>query len=178
MRKPLLVAASLLTMTLGGCASIGQSDFSCKGYSEAGYKCKSAREVYDLTSDNNYDAAAHEHDAAPTDETVRTAKRRRDGEDVDPTVEFRHYTPSQVQMPPLIDGPTPIRSQAKVMRIWVNSYEDREGSLHSPSIVYNEIEERKWHFGNQAMGSAGTVPVRPLQEAKARQAQLKNEIEE
>jgi len=152
MKKALLIIAGICTMTLSGCASIGQSDFSCKGYSEAGYKCKSAREVYD------------KHKADPSDDSVRTAKKRRDGEDVDPPAPNQGYAPSRVQMPPLIDGPTPVRTQAKVMRIWINSYEDKMGSLHSPSIVYNEIEERKWHFGNQAIGQSGSTPVRPLQQ--------------
>jgi conjugal transfer pilus assembly protein TraV len=168
MKKALLIIAGICTMTLSGCASIGQSDFSCKGYSEAGYKCKSAREVYDLTSGHDFHPAApvadDKHEAVSSDDSVRTAKKRRDGEDVDPPALIQGYAPSRVQMPPLIDGPTPVRTQAKVMRIWINSYEDQMGSLHSPSIVYNEIEERKWHFGNQAIGKSGSTPVRPLQQ--------------
>ena len=166
MKKAILMIAGICSMTLSGCASIGQSDFSCKGYSEAGYKCKSAREVYDLTSGDHYHQSApvtgKEVEPASSDDSVRTAKKRRDGDVVEEPV-HQVYAPSRVQMPPIIDGPTPIRTQAKVMRIWINSYEDQMGSLHSPSIVYNEIEERKWHFGNQAIGRAGSMPVRPLQ---------------
>lgn len=41
----------------------------------------------------------------------------------------------------------PVRTAARVMRIWVAPYEDAKGDLHAPGFVYTEIEPRRWAYG-------------------------------
>lgn len=41
----------------------------------------------------------------------------------------------------------PVRTAARVMRIWVAPYEDARGDLHAPGFVYTEIEPRRWAYG-------------------------------
>jgi len=175
--KQLGVLAMCAIMT-GCAATIGSPEFSCKGYSEAGYSCKSAREVFELTNDT----AGPVTDLDYREEAARnTTPQPRSGSQIAPghpkygqpghqnVNAGSNQTVAQevvirpnnvrVQTPNVLTGPTPIRTQAKVMRVWVNSYEDNAGALHSPQLVYNEIVERKWQFGNQAKDRSSETPV-------------------
>lgn len=57
---------------------------------------------------------------------------------------------------PRIGQPVPIRTQAKVMRIWIAPWEDNDGDLHANGYIYTEIEQRKWNLG-QPFNSPGTA---------------------
>lgn len=46
------------------------------------------------------------------------------------------------------DGP--VRTPAKVLRIWLSPWEDEEGDLHAPGYVYSEIHGRRWSVGVKA----------------------------
>lgn len=175
--KQIGILAMCAIMT--GCATtIGSSEFSCKGYSEAGYSCKSAREVFELTNNSNgpvTDLDYREETARSTSPQPRSndqvapghpkneqpmyqSANARSKERLAQTVTIRPNN-VRIQTPNVLTGPTPIRTQAKVMRVWVNSYEDKAGALHSPQLVYNEIVERKWQFGNQAIDRSSETPV-------------------
>nr|WP_232487310.1 TraV family lipoprotein [Azotobacter chroococcum] len=56
--------------------------------------------------------------------------------------------------------PLPIRSQAVVMRIAVDPWEDDNGDLYVPGFVYTEIEPRRWEIGTR---NPQVIPsLRPL----------------
>lgn len=46
------------------------------------------------------------------------------------------------------------RRPATVMRVWINAWEDEEGTLHLPQKVFSEVEPRKWTVGDKAPVSA------------------------
>jgi conjugal transfer pilus assembly protein TraV len=51
---------------------------------------------------------------------------------------------------PKIDDPTPIRTPAQVMRIWIAPWEDSDGDLMVSNYVYTELEPRRWMIGKSA----------------------------
>ena len=57
-------------------------------------------------------------------------------------------------------GAVPLRSPARVMRIWIAPWEDSRGDLHAPGYLYTEIDPRRWTLEDRA----DRAPViRPLQ---------------
>lgn len=57
--------------------------------------------------------------------------------------------------------PTPIRSPAQVMRIWVAPREDTSGDLVMSGYVFTELEPRKWVVGTP--NGRKTPSLHPLQ---------------
>ena len=57
-------------------------------------------------------------------------------------------------------GAVPLRSPARVMRIWIAPWEDSRGDLHAPGYLYTEIEPRRWALDER---DDAAPPVRPLQ---------------
>lgn len=164
MKKSLLAVAPIaLSLFISGCGSmgIGEASYSCSDYRD-GVNCKSAREVYDMTEHSRTPQARHGHEAKkdtdqaqPKAQSSRASARRR-GRAVEPEVVEQ---PTIQQVRPgrhfELDGPTPIRTPAQVMRIWIDSYEDKQGDLHVPGLVYTEIQERTWNLGQRAPDRAG-----------------------
>lgn len=54
-------------------------------------------------------------------------------------------------------NPLPIRTQAVVMRIAVDPWEDENGDLYVPGFIYTEIEPRRWEIGARAGSSKSTL---------------------
>jgi len=57
-------------------------------------------------------------------------------------------------------GAIPLRTPARVMRIWIAPWEDSRGDLHAPGYLYTEIEPRHWALDDR---DDAAPPVRPLQ---------------
>ena len=130
----LLVIA--LAGVLQGCSfmGIGKSDFDCKGGVD-GVRCLSARQVYQATESSDYVKTKEETEEDENDNKGQTITNgtRQD---------------SQVAVP-RIEQPVPIRTQAKVMRIWMAPWEDDDGDLHADGFMYTEIESRRWNLGDR-----------------------------
>jgi conjugal transfer pilus assembly protein TraV len=62
---------------------------------------------------------------------------------------------------PKIENPTPIRTPAQVMRIWIAPWEDSDGDLMVSGYVYTELEPRRWMIGKSA--STVSPSLIPLQ---------------
>ena len=59
-------------------------------------------------------------------------------------------------------GAVPLRSPARVMRIWIAPWEDSRGDLHAPGYLYTEIDPRRWTLGGPVERDRETR-IRPLQ---------------
>ena len=118
----------VMTTLLSGCAT----QYGCKGMPDDP-TCLSTTEAYQLT-----DKALPE---APKMEAA-----------VQPSVSVSKLSPPQRQQQPVpkIDDPTPIRTPAQVMRIWIAPWEDSEGDLMVSNYVYTELEPRRWMIGKSA----------------------------
>lgn len=119
---PLLMIAIILT----GCAT----EYGCIGMPEDP-KCLSTTEAYQAT-----DKALSV--AAKVDATAAAARPKRSKSALPPTL----------QPVPKIDDPTPIRTPAQIMRIWIAPWEDSDGDLMVSNYIYTELEPRRWMIGN------------------------------
>jgi conjugal transfer pilus assembly protein TraV len=57
-------------------------------------------------------------------------------------------------------GAVPLRSPARVMRIWIAPWEDSRGDLHAPGYLYTEIDPRRWTLDDR---DDQAPVIRPLQ---------------
>ena len=125
-----MIQLSLLGLTAllsTGCAT----QYCCKGMPDDP-KCLSTTEAYQVTDK-----------ALPEPPKVAAA--------VQPSVSGSKMSqPPQRQPAPKIDDPTPIRTPAQVMRIWIAPWEDSDGDLMVSNYVYTELEPRRWMIGKSA----------------------------
>lgn len=145
----------IVPVILSGCAStfnIGESEYSCRGYPEDS-KCISAREIYAQTHDKDYlvgyvgEGEEEQQKASNTESKSAISDRE----------------PIKTAVPRL-EKPLPIRSTAKVMRVYIGPWEDKQGDLNSPGYVFTEVIGRRWTIG--AGQTQFDVPLSPLQVLK------------
>lgn len=154
MIKKIILAVAVAALT-SGCTSImglGSDEYACKGMPN-GVTCMSAKEVYSATEGDDYKTQLKQEqegvDASRDKSTGSVATRVLIAEGSD-----------NAPMPMRARNPLPIRSQAVVMRIAVDPWEDDKGDLYVPGFVYTEIESRRWEIG--ARQPAAAVTLRPL----------------
>lgn len=157
-KRTLMAGIALAATQLTGCSflQIGESEYSCKGMPD-GVTCMSARDVYQMTENENFRKQIEEDAAA------NKAKEEGD-EDAQKLLEMS-ATPKMVSgeryvIPRPARDPVPIRTQATVMRIWVAPWESEVGDLNVPGFIYTEIEPRRWEIGTPA--PKPTPTIRPL----------------
>lgn len=168
-------AIILLAAGLMGCAGpgvVGNSEFSCPGY-PSHPTCMSVRQMYQATEATDQVIAdetgkasnkgkkvlgqssmgVQESGMTPAEQAARVVQR---------VAMVRAQASGNAQVPvPHIEDPVPIRTPARVMRIWVAPWEDEAGDLHVSGYVYTEIEKRRWMVGERPAAQAARV--RPLQ---------------
>ena len=163
MMKPLVIAVTCLTIT--GCSvfSVGNGDYACKGYDTEGVTCMSAREVYQATENTtSIKNSDFQNDDPQSDHMEdREAQRHpaRSATDGQPTTHQHRVAGQYIQH----TGPTPIRTPARVMRVWIDTYEDEQGDLHSPGLVYTEVQSRTWNIGKSVPKRAEKIMPLGLQ---------------
>lgn len=177
--RNLIVVAGI--SALSGCSSlgVGDSEFSCSGLPEK-QNCMSAREVYEATAhggtiyDRDYGQAHEGHDHEVNSgggSRFQSKEERLSGgfpgetsvsqngstrvEEVVRKIEDRYVAPRTP------NKPVPIRTPAKVMRVWIAPWEDKNENLKVSSYVFTEIEKRKWMYDMR--GVARGESIKPLQ---------------
>jgi len=137
-----------ITVIVQGCSIFGKSEFDCKGGVD-GVRCLSARQVYQATESSDYvktkDESEGEHEKTWFFGLFNKSQRSNNKDQV---ITNGNRQDSQVSVP-RIDQPVPIRTQAKVMRIWMSPWEDDDGDLHADGFMYTEIESRRWNLGDR-----------------------------
>lgn len=124
-----LIILGLTVFLSAGCAT----QYGCKGMPDDP-KCLSTTEAYQVT-----DKALPE---PPKPEPTKLEEVK-----VGATTGF----PSHARQPvPKIEDPTPIRTPAQVMRIWIAPWEDSDGDLMVSGYVYTELVPRRWMIGKSA----------------------------
>jgi conjugal transfer pilus assembly protein TraV len=123
--RNLLLALSIPVLTCG-CASTmsgldGETKFSCKA--PDGVTCSSLSGVYANAVANNLPALRKEGKGEAAGSAVAKAG------------EIAGRAPSSGD---------PIRSQSKVLRIWIAPWEDSDGDLHDQSYVYVVADPGRW----------------------------------
>jgi len=129
-------------VSLAGCAST----YSCSGLPE-GVQCGDVSTIYELSNDGNTPRPVG-RDSAPV-------------EPVQAALTPRLATNDTYVLPTLGSHEVPIRTPSGVMRIWLAPFEDTAGNLHLPGLIYTEIKQRQWLYGDQNV-SESTLSLSPL----------------
>lgn len=147
----LLTVLGFISIT-SGCASIGAENYGCSGL-PAGVTCMSTRDVFDASNSGstpvrvvkNKDDYDRESRDSVDDEEFTTESNI---SQVNKSLNVSDPVVDTFVTPRIPDKPIPIRTPAKVMRIWVATWEDKSsGALMAPGYVYTEVEPRKWVIG-------------------------------
>ncbi|WP_347987618.1 type IV conjugative transfer system lipoprotein TraV [Methylomonas sp. AM2-LC] len=152
----------LISILASGCAT---TEYGCKGMPEDP-KCLSTTEAYQLS-----DKALPD----PTKTSEVNVAGVNAQTDSAASLSSLPPTPILQQPVPKIDDPTPIRTPAQVMRIWIAPWEDAEGDLMVSNYVYTEIEPRRWMIGKSAPTiSPSLVPLQVEQRPPEKARDLDN----
>jgi conjugal transfer pilus assembly protein TraV len=128
----------------------GETKFSCKA--PDGVTCSSLSGVYANAVANNLPALRKEEKLA--------SQAKGDGRNDSIT--------GRVQ-----DSGTPIRTQSKVLRIWIAPWEDSDGDLHDQSYVYVVADTGRWVIEHSQKRIIDRYRPTFLQAGKASQTQGK-----
>ena len=142
MKTPLII--STLIAGLAGCASVlntaGESEFGCPGMPK-GIVCKTPAAVYKST---NQDPADSEFDT-PIGMAGSTPS-------VEKMTKPAATMPALGALPQAKPGPKPVREEARVVRIWIAPWVDKQDNLHLASTQYAEVKPRTWTVGRPEAG--------------------------
>lgn len=136
-----IAATTFLLGLMTGCTSImniGESEYTCKGMPN-GATCMSAKDVYSATEGENYKTQLKKEQEGATEDGGKPAEQV--------TRVLYHEGADNAPIPMRARNPLPIRTQAVVMRIAFDPWEDENGDLNIPGFIYTEIEPRRWEIG-------------------------------
>ncbi|MEC4720477.1 type IV conjugative transfer system lipoprotein TraV [Noviherbaspirillum sp. CPCC 100848] len=158
-RSALITAATAVVCT--GCASTfntaNESSFSCPGMPQ-GIVCKTPVAVYQSTheapalteSDMPFGPSSQAH-ALPAQALKELAAGRQE------------YRGAAVASAGASAAARPVREPARVMRIWIAPWVDKNDDLNFPGFIFTEVKPRTWAFGRKEFAGAGvSVPYKAL----------------
>jgi conjugal transfer pilus assembly protein TraV len=139
------IVVSLLCF-VSGCSVHGNDEFTCpnpeKGlcmpaeqaykYAEQGKNANTLRNSVTIKKEISDDL---EDEEETTGSDVNTGNKG----------DMKNYAPVVGVMSEPLRQPKPILEPAKVLKVWVNSWEDESGVLHMPQTAYVEIKPRRWN---------------------------------
>lgn len=162
-----IIIALGFVSVLSGCTSmlnIGATDYGCAGMPE-GVTCVSARDVYSATESNNYETQLmREQNQSARGSSSKKRSSKQENSTTDEARVLYREAGENAPTPARAQNPLPIRSQAVVMRVAVDPWEDDNGDLHIPGYIYTEIEARRWEIGSRSPDARHAL--RPLTEQK------------
>lgn len=171
-RKMSIAALVIVSSILGGCANmgLGNSEYACAGIPErtdqGGVRCMSARQVYQMTEQpgpvNIYGADEEETSDDKWWGSRSSKKNAKSAAEEKPApVDVSANSNHPLSESPISNEPIPLRSRAKIMRIWVAPWESTNGDLNVSGMVFTELDGRRWSIGVQEDIEAPTLS--PLQ---------------
>lgn len=150
-----LFAICAAAFVVSGCSnmlSIGSTEYGCKGMPE-GVSCMSAKDVYSATENEDYKTTLQAEQQAAKEASGKSKKI--EGE---PSTRVLYAKGADnAPIPMRARNPLPIRTQAVVMRIAVDPWEDENGDLYVPGFIYTEIEPRRWEIGSRSQQTKHTL---------------------
>lgn len=149
------------SIIMSGCSSVvntaGSGEYGCPGM-PLGVMCKTPAAVYKSTNndvaptdfDTPIGTPALSQNAAVSNDGVVAASTAPTyiGQDVKRTISRN------------VPGPRPVREAAKVVRIWIAPWVDKEDNLHLAQLHYSEVSPRTWTVGRPEInaGSGYVIP--------------------
>jgi conjugal transfer pilus assembly protein TraV len=147
---------ALSCLVLAGCSSVlntaGSDDFSCPGM-PLGVTCKTPAAVYSST---NGELAVTDFDTPMGSKTLASGGGQNPMSMPEPVAVVQR---EMGVMASAKKGPRPVREAAKVVRIWIAPWVDKEDNLHLAQTQYTEVTPRTWTVGIDEIKSGSTYVI-------------------
>jgi len=177
-------AAVMACVVVSGCASMagvgGTSEYSCKA--PEGVKCDSVSGTYYNSVENNLPSQRQGARPTPQDEAASTRMEalagKRGGASAAYVVPARASlaTGAGVALPPAAYTSMPLRSPARVLRLWVKPWEDADGDLMDQLYVYVPVDNGRWHVDHtQRQIRDAYAPIKAPRTAQAPSSDVERE---
>ena len=126
-----------LLLPLSACMNMsglgGDSKYACKA--PEGVACDSVSGTYANALHNNL----------PSQRAQRSAAAQQEESDgVSPKAAVRAASPGPASDSSTAVMPRPLRSQARVLRLWIKPWEDADGDLYDQGYVYVQVDNGQW----------------------------------
>jgi len=161
----LRLGAVCLLLPLGACMNMsglgGDSKYACKA--PDGVACDSVSGTYANALHNNL----------PSQQAQRSARRQKETseENASPTV-GRPVSLATAKLSGMAVTPTPLRTQARILRLWIKPWEDADGDLYDQGYVYVQVDNGQWQIDHvqrqiRDVYAPLKLPPKPATEAAA-----------
>jgi conjugal transfer pilus assembly protein TraV len=135
----LRLGAVCLFLSLAACMNMsglgGDSKYACKA--PDGVACDSVSGTYANALHNNL----------PSQQAQRTARRQKETseENASPT-HGRPISSATANISGMAVTPSPLRTQARILRLWIKPWEDADGDLYDQGYVYVQVDNGQWQI--------------------------------
>ena len=135
----LRMGAVCLLLPLAACMNMsglgGDSKYACKA--PDGVACDSVSGTYANALHNNL----------PSQQAQRSARRQKETseENATPTL-GRPISSATANLSGMAVTPSPLRTQARILRLWIKSWEDADGDLYDQGYVYVQVDNGQWQI--------------------------------
>ena len=161
----LRMVAVCLFLPLAACMNMsglgGDSKYACKA--PDGVACDSVSGTYANALHNNL----------PSQQAQRFARRQKELSEEIPTPTLGRTTSSAAaNASGMAVTPAPLRTQARILRLWIKPWEDADGDLYDQGYVYVQVDNGQWqidHLQRQIRDRYAPLkpPPKPATEAAA-----------
>lgn len=121
-----------------------------------GVKCMSTHDVYERTHGSEFVGAPEVSNGWATGGRIESDLRIRVQDDALALVNDNTRSTSR-DIADAAGAEAPVRTPARIMRVWVGPWQDADGGLHMPALVFKEVEPRRWRIGNDADADTNTL---------------------
>jgi conjugal transfer pilus assembly protein TraV len=162
-----------ISVLLQGCASVGNSEFSCSGIPD-GTRCSKTSDLYNEVDKKGFEGTDVAKNTNKTTYSNRRRSRNTIGRNFTGDVHSRSDNRSgkkgerffgevpQVSggdsnnlliiNPPVADGTSPQRMLPKMRRFWISPWVDKDDAYHGEQLLFVDIEFEHWKNGSQTQG--------------------------
>ena len=135
----LRMSAVCLFLPLAACMSMsglgGDSKYACKA--PDGVACDSVSGTYANALHNNL----------PSQQAQRSARRQKEASEESPSNKVgRAISSATANVSGMAVTPSPLRTQARILRLWIKPWEDADGDLYDQGYVYVQVDNGQWQI--------------------------------
>ena len=135
----LRLSAVCLLLPLAACMNMsglgGESKYACKA--PDGVACDSVSGTYANALHNNL----------PSQQAQRSARRQKEAFEESPSSKVgRAISSATANASGMAVTPSPLRTQARILRLWIKPWEDADGDLYDQGYVYVQVDNGQWQI--------------------------------